>query len=180
MRKIASVSLLLSLLFANALGLQAQTRQRRVGQQTTSPQPEAEQQPSNQKRPVLQSGTTISSGNRQPSQQSSTQAQTADYDPEEVGEGDVVRVNTTLVTLPVSVMDRNGRFIPDLRQQEFRIYEDGVEHEVAYFASIEKPFTLALVLDTSASTRFRLDEIQDAAIAFVDQLRPEDRLGRLL
>jgi VWFA-related protein len=88
----------------------------------------------------------------------------------------VVRVNTTLVTLPVSVMDRNGRFIPDLRQQEFRIYEDGVEHEVAYFASIEKPFTLALVLDTSASTRFRLEEIQDAAIAFVNQLRADDRV----
>ncbi len=51
-----------------------------------------------------------------------------------------------------------------------------MEHEVAYFASIEKPFTLALVLDTSASTRFRLDEIQDAAIAFVNQLRPDDRV----
>ena len=97
-------------------------------------------------------------------------------DPEEVGEGDVVRVNTTLVTIPVSVMDRNGRFIPNLRQQEFRIYEDGVEHEVAYFASVEKPFTLALVLDTSASTRFRIDEMQDAAIAFVNQLRPDDRV----
>lgn len=174
MRKIASVSLLLSLLLANALYLQAQTRQRRVGQ-TTPAQPVEQPQPGNQKRPVLQGGTTMSSGNRQPSQQSSTQAQ-SDYDPEEVGENDVVRVNTTLVTLPVSVMDRNGRFIPDLRQQEFRIYEDGVEHEVAYFASIEKPFTLALVLDTSASTRFRLDEIQDAAIAFVNQLRTDDRV----
>jgi VWFA-related protein len=73
-------------------------------------------------------------------------------------------------------MDRSGRFIPDLRQQDFRIYEEGVEHEVAYFASIEKPFTLALVLDTSASTRFRLEEIQDAAIAFINQLRSDDRV----
>lgn len=177
MRKIASVSLLLSLLLTNTLYLQAQTRQRRVGQTTPSGQPATQPTPapSNQKRPVLQSGTTMSSGNRQPSTQSSTPAQT-DYDPEEVGEGDVVRVNTTLVTLPVSVMDRNGRFIPDLRQQEFRIYEDGVEHEVAYFAAVEKPFTLALVLDTSASTRFRIDEMQDAAIAFVNQLRPDDRV----
>lgn len=175
MRKIASVSLLLSLLFANILSVQAQTRQRRVGQ-TTSTQPEAPQpQPSTQKRPVLQTGTTISSGNRQPVPQSSTQAE-MDDEQEEVGENDVVRVNTTLVTLPVSVMDRNGRFIPDLRQQDFRIYEDGVEHEVAYFASIEKPFTLALVLDTSASTRFRLEEIQDAAIAFINQLRADDRV----
>jgi Ca-activated chloride channel family protein len=179
MRKITAVSLLLSLLLVNALCLQAQTRQRRVGQIAgTEPVPQQPQPaPSNQKRPVLQSGTTISSGNRTPAPQSSPQAstQTSD-DPEEVGDGDVVRVNTTLVTIPVSVMDRNGRFIPDLRQQEFRIYEDGVEHEVAYFASVEKPFTLALVLDTSASTRFRLDEIQDAAIAFIDQLRPDDRV----
>lgn len=176
MRKIASVSLLLSLLLATALCLQAQTRQRRVGQTTTTTtQPDAQPQPSNQKRPVLQGGTTMSTGNRAPQPQSSTQAQTND-DPEEVGDGDVVRVNTTLVTIPVSVMDRSGRFIPDLTQQEFRIYEDGVEHEVAYFASVEKPFTLALVIDTSASTRFRLDEIQDAAIAFVNQLRPDDRV----
>ncbi|HUQ31036.1 MAG TPA: VWA domain-containing protein [Pyrinomonadaceae bacterium] len=180
MRKTATVSLLLSLLLFPVLSLQAQTRQRRVGQvspgtaQPESPQPEPA--PSNRKRPVLQTGTTISNGNRTPSQQqSSAQTQTSD-DPEEVGENDVVRVDTTLVTIPVSVMDRNGRFIPDLRQQEFRIYEDGVEHEVAYFAAVEKPFTLALVLDTSASTRFHMEEIQDAAIAFINQLRPDDRV----
>jgi VWFA-related protein len=185
MRKTATFSLLLSLLLANLLSLQAQTRPRRVGQnagtttppaaapQTPAPQPEPA--PTARKRPVLQGGTTISSSNRTPQPQPSPQTQ-AGYDPEEVGENDVVRVNTTLVTIPVSVMDRNGRFIPDLRQQEFRVFEDGVEHEVAYFASVEKPFTLALVLDTSASTRFRLDEIQDAAIAFINQLRPDDRV----
>jgi VWFA-related protein len=179
MRKIAIVSLLLSLLLATALCAQAQTRQRRVGETAntepaTQPQPTT---PSTQRRPVLQGGTTTSSGNRAPVPQSSSRpsAPTND-DPEEVGDGDVVRVNTTLVTIPVSVMDRSGRFIPNLRQQDFRVYEDGVEHEVAYFASVEKPFTLALVLDTSASTRFRLEEIQDAAIAFINQLRPDDRV----
>jgi VWFA-related protein len=181
MRKFAIVSLLLSLSLANILCLQAQTRPRRVGQTantqpTASPQPQPA--PSTQKRPVLQSGTTTSSGNRIPTpQQSSPRPSTpASDDPEEIGEGDVVRVSTTLVTIPVSVMDRNGRFIPDLRQKEFLVYEDGVEHEVAYFASVEKPFTLALVLDTSASTRFRIDEMQDAAIAFINQLRPDDRV----
>ena len=181
MRKFVIVFLLLSLSLAAALCLQAQTRPRRVGQTantqpTASPQPQPA--PSTQKRPVLQSGTTTSSGNRIPTpQQSSPRTSTpASDDPEEIGDGDVVRVSTTLVTIPVSVMDRNGRFIPDLRQKEFLVYEDGVEHEVAYFASVEKPFTLALVIDTSASTRFRLDEIQDAAIAFINQLRPDDRV----
>ena len=79
-----------------------------------------------------------------------------DAGPEEVGEGDVVRVETTLVSIPVSVMDRDGKYIPDLRKEDFRVWEDGVEQRVAYFASTEKPFTVALLIDTSGSTRFKL------------------------
>ena len=188
MRKFASASLLLSLLLSTFLYAQAQTRPRRVGQSSsqqqqqpaTQPEPEQQQQTQTsapQKRPVLQTGTTVSSSNRQPAPQSSSKTQTPSAnEPEEVDEGDVVRVNTTLVSIPVTVMDRNGRFIPNLHQQDFRIYEDGVEQQVAYFASIEKPFTVALVIDTSASTRFRMEEIQDAAMAFVNQLRQDDRV----
>ena len=87
-----------------------------------------------------------------------------------------MRVNTTLVSIPVSVMDRDGKYIPNLRKEDFRIWEDGVEQQVAYFASTEKPFTVALLIDTSGSTRFKLEEIQDAAIAFVNQLRADDRV----
>ena len=89
---------------------------------------------------------------------------------------DVVRVSTNLVTVPVSVMDRQGRFIPDLKQEQFHIYEDGIEQPIAYFESAEKPFTVALMLDTSDSTRFKLKDIQDAALEFVEQLRPDDRV----
>lgn len=181
MRKIVNVSLLLSLLLSTALLLQAQTRPRRVGTTSdTSPASQTpaptSQAPSTQKRPVLQTGTTTSSSNRTPTTQKPQSSAPQSDEAEEVGDGDVVRVNTTLVSIPVSVMDRNGRFIPDLRQNEFRIFEDGVEQQVAYFASVEKPFTVALVIDTSASTQFRLDEIQDAAIAFINQLRPDDRV----
>ncbi len=95
---------------------------------------------------------------------------------EEVGEDEVVSVSSTLVSVPVSVLDRDGRFISGLRQQDFRIFEDGAEQQVAYFASVEQPFTVALLIDTSASTRFKLEEMQDAAIAFLDQLRPDDRV----
>jgi VWFA-related protein len=80
------------------------------------------------------------------------------------------------VTVPVSVLDRDGRFIGGLRQEDFRVLEDGVEQRIAYFAPVEQPFTVALVIDTSGSTRFRLEDIQDAAIAFLDQLRPADRV----
>src|ERR1700694_2361379 len=99
-----------------------------------------------------------------------------DAGPEDVGEGDVVRVETTLISIPVSVMDRDGKYIPDLRKEDFRVWEDGAEQQVAYFASTEKPFTVVLMIDTSGSTRFKLQEIQNAAIAFVEQLRADDRV----
>ncbi|MDQ3819934.1 MAG: VWA domain-containing protein, partial [Acidobacteriota bacterium] len=96
--------------------------------------------------------------------------------PEEVGEGDVVRVNTTLVSVPVSVLDRNGRFVPDLRREDFQLFENGEEQSIAYFEETDKPFTVALMLDTSGSTSFKLEEIKEAAISFARQLRPQDRV----
>jgi VWFA-related protein len=96
--------------------------------------------------------------------------------PEEVSEGDIVRVDTSLVTVPVSVLDRQGRFIANLQREDFRVFENGVEQSIAYFEPAEKPFTVALLLDTSASTHFHLEEIKDAAIAFAKQLRPQDRV----
>ena len=95
---------------------------------------------------------------------------------EEVAEGDVVRIDTNLVTVPVSVLDRDGRFISDLRREKFKVFENGVEQNVAYFESTEKPFTVALLLDTSGSTVFHLWEIKEAAINFAKQLRPQDRV----
>ena len=96
--------------------------------------------------------------------------------PEEVDEGDVVRVDTTLVTVPVSVLDRQGRFIPNLKREDFTLLENGEQQSIAYFEPSEKPFTVALLLDTSASTQFKLDEIKEAAMAFAKQLRPQDRV----
>ena len=88
----------------------------------------------------------------------------------------VIRVETNLVTMPVSVLDRDGRFISGLQQQDFKIFENGVEQKVDYFQSVEQPFTVVLLIDVSPSTQFRIDEIQNSAIAFVNQLRPGDRV----
>lgn len=89
-------------------------------------------------------------------------------------EGDVIRVDTSLVTVPVSVMDRSGRYVPMLRREQFRIYENGVEQKVAYFATTDAPFTVVLLIDTSGSTALRLDDIQNAAMNFVSKLKSED------
>lgn len=97
-------------------------------------------------------------------------------DVKELNEGDVVRIDTNLVTVPVSVLDRQGRFISDLRREQFSVFENGVEQKLAYFESTEKPFTVALLLDTSGSTFFHLWEIKEAAINFAKQLRPQDRV----
>jgi VWFA-related protein len=97
-------------------------------------------------------------------------------DAEEVAEGDVVRIDTNLVTVPVSALDRDGRFISDLRRDNFKVFENGEEQKLAYFESTEKPFTVALLLDTSGSTFFHLWEIKEAAINFAKQLRPQDRV----
>lgn len=91
-------------------------------------------------------------------------------------EGEIIRVTTDLVTTPVSVLDRNGRFIPGLRQRDFKIFENGVEQKIAYFQSSEQPFTVILLIDISPSTRYRMEEIHFAAVTFVNQLRPTDKV----
>ena len=95
----------------------------------------------------------------------------------DAGEDEVVRVNTVLVSLPVIVSDREGRYVPNLRPDDFQVFEDGVEQQIAHFATVETPFTVALLLDTSGSARLRLPEMQEAAAGFVEHLRPDDRVA---
>jgi Ca-activated chloride channel homolog len=93
-----------------------------------------------------------------------------------VDDGEVLRVDTNLVTIPVKVSDRKNRFIGGLKKEDFKVFEDDVEQDIELFSNEEQPFTVALVLDMSYSTKFKIDEIQSAAIAFIDQLRPQDKL----
>ncbi|MDQ3063701.1 MAG: VWA domain-containing protein [Acidobacteriota bacterium] len=89
---------------------------------------------------------------------------------------EVIKVETNLVTFPVSVLDRDGRFITGLKKEDFQIFENDVEQKIDEFATVEQPFTVILMIDVSPSTAFRIDEIHDAAIAFVDQLRRDDKV----
>jgi Ca-activated chloride channel family protein len=104
---------------------------------------------------------------------------------------DVIKVDTTLVTVPVTIK-QHGKVVADLKPENIHIYEDGVEQTIVYFDSPDrniegenyprsgvggqKPLTVALMLDTSDSTEFRLKPIQDAAAAFADLLQPDDRM----
>src|SRR6185437_6660096 len=92
----------------------------------------------------------------------------------ETVEGDVIRFDTALVTVPVTVMDRNGRYVPQLRGERFRLEENGVAQKIAYFATTDAPFSVVLLIDTSGSTQVRLDDTHDAAINFVGKLKETD------
>lgn len=90
--------------------------------------------------------------------------------------GDVIELTGTLVNVPVVVRDSNNRYIADLKKEHFRLFEDGMEQEIVFFSNTEEPFSVALLLDTSGSTREELPRIQDAAITFVEQLHDYDRV----
>ena len=186
MKRIVTLILLCALATVLIQTAGAQSRPRRVGpppSQQTEPQtqPQPKTQPQTESDDASQTARpsrppVLGGANRDPNEQKPATTKQKDAGPEEVGEGDVVRVETTLVSIPVSVMDRDGKYIPNLTKEDFHVWEDGVEQKVAYFASTEKPFTVVLMIDTSGSTRFKLGEIQDAAIAFVEQLRADDRV----
>lgn len=96
---------------------------------------------------------------------------------EEVDEGDVVRVETQLVSVPAVVTNSAGRPVPGLRAENFLLFENGQQQKISNFATTEAPFEIALLLDTSGSTRVDIGLIRQAANAFIDALRPGDRVA---
>jgi Ca-activated chloride channel homolog len=85
------------------------------------------------------------------------------------------KIDTTLVSVPVIVSDRQGRYIAGLKASDFTLYEDRVKQPIAFFADAEEPINVALLLDTSKSAMWALDDIKITAQDFLKQLRPQDR-----
>src|SRR5437773_9270575 len=129
-----------------------------------------DQQPNQQQRP-RKVGSTSTNANASPTNQQQKSSA------EEVSEGDVVRVETQLVTVPAVVTDRNGHPLTALRAENFVVFEDGKAERLTNFATTETPFEIALLLDTSGSTRAELGLIRDAANAFINALRSGDRVA---
>jgi len=133
-------------------------------------QPSVTSQSNQQQRPRTVGANQNS--NQQPANQ-----QNKNSSVEEVDEGDVVRVETQLVTVPAVVTDKTGHPIPTLRQENFVVFEDGKPQRLTNFATTDAPFEIALLLDTSGSTREELGLIRDAANAFISALRPGDLIA---
>lgn len=90
---------------------------------------------------------------------------------------DVVRVNTDLVILNVTVTDQSGKYIPGLKIADFKILEDGKEVPAQFISSFnvhESPFASVVLLDSSGSMESRMSLARSAAIRFLDRLRDED------
>jgi Ca-activated chloride channel family protein len=90
---------------------------------------------------------------------------------------DVIRVNTDLVVLNVTVTDKSGQYAKGLKASDFKVYEDGVEVKadtIASFSLQESPYAAVVLLDSSGSMEARFSLARSAAIRFLDGLRPED------
>src|SRR5215831_20542831 len=124
-------------------------------------------QPAKQSRPRLASSEPKTEKNNQSPTDSSN----------EVSAGDVLRIDTQLVTVPAVVTDRNGHPIIGLRPENFAVFEDGQPQMITNFATTDAPFEIALLLDTSGSTRAELDLIRSAASQFLNLLRAGDRVA---
>ena len=84
------------------------------------------------------------------------------------------RAGVDVVSLNVTVSDLEGRFVTDLDQTNFQVYEDGVQQNITFFTKTQLPIALAMLIDTSASMDEKMVTAQEAAIGFSQRLRPED------
>jgi Ca-activated chloride channel family protein len=90
-------------------------------------------------------------------------------------QGQRIRSGVELVSLNVTATDGQGKFVTDLTEEEFEVYEDGAKQKLTFFSKTQQPISLALLLDTSASMDERMGIAQEAAIGFARQLHKEDQ-----
>jgi len=90
---------------------------------------------------------------------------------------DVIRTETSLIQLNVGVVDKQGRAITSLTQNDFTVYEDGVKQSIQHFEPVNAPFSLVLMLDMSGSTINFRQQLKLASQRFLDALAPEDRVA---
>jgi Ca-activated chloride channel family protein len=89
--------------------------------------------------------------------------------------GQRFRVGVDVVSLNVTVIDApTSKFVRDLSQADFEVFEDGVKQDVTFFSRTQQPIALAILLDTSASMEDKLSLAQEAAVGFARRLGPED------
>jgi VWFA-related protein len=90
---------------------------------------------------------------------------------------EVIRTDTSLVQINVGVVDPTGEAVTTLGRNDFVVYEDGVQRPIISFEPTQAPFSLVMMLDMSGSTVGFRQQIQQAALRFLDALAPDDRVA---
>jgi len=90
-------------------------------------------------------------------------------------QGQRIRSGIELVSLNVTVTDGASKYVTDLNEDEFEVYEDGAKQKLTFFSKTQQPISLALLLDTSASMDERMGIAQEAAIGFARQMHKDDQ-----
>lgn len=139
----------------------------------------ADAPPERRRPPVLVGARGDEDGGRTPAAATAAKPATpAPGAPLEVDADEIVVVDTHVVTLNLSVVDRtSGRGVAGLTRDDFRVFEDNVEQPLTHFESATAPFDLLLLVDLSGSTAAVKDVIRAACLRFVESVRPRDRVG---
>jgi len=132
-------------------------------------------------KPATSSSTTPSSTTQKPATPNpSSQPVSRASSPEEVDDdGDVIRVTTSEVLLPVTVRDAQGALVADLTRADFRVFEDGREQPLSDLALRQVPVDVALMIDSSSSAAASFDDFRRAVGEFAARLGAEDRISLL-
>src|SRR5437867_2699250 len=89
----------------------------------------------------------------------------------------VISIDTNEVLLPVTVRDHAGQFVPNLKAEDFTVYEDGVPQPISSFTLKRLPVNIVLLIDTSSSVAHELEDFKEAAYRFAERLDPEDQIS---
>jgi VWFA-related protein len=88
-----------------------------------------------------------------------------------------VKLETHLINMNVSATDKEGRAVPDLKREDFSVYEDGVKQQISFFSPERSPFNLVLLIDLSGSMKDEIELIKQTAIHFLDVISAQDNVA---
>jgi Ca-activated chloride channel family protein len=150
---------------------------RALAAQQTSPQKSSTQKKKLPKRRQLDAGVTWQRDPATGELFASAAGAASDNHQEKRSSAPAIRVTSQIVPVTCSVFNSDGTAITNLKRSDFRIYEDGIEQQIAYFATGTEPASVALVIDASPSVLRDSDEMKRAALALVDGLAPADQVA---
>ncbi len=96
--------------------------------------------------------------------------------PQEKPKDYTIGINVDLVLMYTSVFDKNNRFVGDLKKDNFKVFEDGIEQSIASFTQEDVPISMGILMDLSGSMRGKIDQVNKAALAFIRASNPQDQV----